>query len=100
MSPEPMTWYQGHMIPRAEYERIMAGETDATTNHNGSPADGAPETEDALAAGAAEGKAEGPAECLDAAPVEADAAKSDIASSGLSPIPEQLRGCRFILVKA
>lgn len=50
-----MTWYQGHMIPRAEYERIKAG--------------------------------------------EADAAKSDIASYGLSPIPEQLHGCRFVLVR-
>lgn len=51
-----MTWYQGHMIPRAEYERIKAGEADAT--------------------------------------------KSDIATCGLSPIPEQLHGCRFVLVKA
>lgn len=44
---EPMTWYRGRMIPRSEYERIIAGEApaqpednDATTNHNGSPADG------------------------------------------------------------
>ncbi len=29
-----MTWYQGHMIPRAEYERIMAGEnTRGTQDH-------------------------------------------------------------------
>ncbi len=41
-----MTWYQGHMIPRSEYEQIIAEEApaqpednDATTNHNGSPAD-------------------------------------------------------------
>jgi len=93
-----MTWYQGHMIPRAEYERIMAGEApaqpegnDATTNHDGSPTDGGPEATSAVEVGTAgETCAEpAPAERPGPAPAESEEKNEGIASCGLLGVNDE-----------
>ena len=111
---EPMTWYMGKMRPRAEVERLQAEENvevirdgsrkivetsaadiDVPTADGGAAAKVAVDAPEADA-----GNAEHvPEKRTDAAPAEVQAEEARIAACGLSPIPEQLRDCRFILVK-
>lgn len=89
---EPKTWYRGEMIPRAEYERIIAEE-------NARAAQGDIASCGLNGKNNEQSKNSGQNEASEVAPERVETMVEPVRSIK-SPIPEQLRECRFILVKA